>query len=70
MFVSPTPSHPPRSTRGGFLFMAANNSIHAQASTCAANCSDHSAAPFAMSELTRIKATLDELFDKTGKAFN
>ncbi len=27
-------------------------------------------APFAMSELTRIRATLDELFDKTGKAFN
>ncbi|MBL8712310.1 MAG: hypothetical protein JNM12_05375 [Alphaproteobacteria bacterium] len=27
-------------------------------------------APFALSELTRIKATLDELFDKTGTAFN
>ena len=27
-------------------------------------------APLAMSELTRIKATLEELFDKTGKAFN
>lgn len=27
-------------------------------------------APLVMSELTRIKATLDELFDKTGKAFN
>ncbi|MCC7038539.1 MAG: hypothetical protein IT560_14720 [Alphaproteobacteria bacterium] len=27
-------------------------------------------APLAMAELTRVKATLDELFDKTGKAFN
>lgn len=27
-------------------------------------------APLALSELTRIKATLDELFDKTGTAFN